>query len=357
MVVTEGTKSTKEAVTSGVPQGTVLGPVLFLVLIADIAKGTDNDTRITSFADDTRASREIKGNNDYSKLQSDLNTIYGWAREVNMEFNGDKFEVLRCWPDVTNWSQHLPFQLKNEHIYKDCKGDFIEEKEHVKDLGIMLSSDLSFSHHIKKLVKTCQKQIGYILRTFNSRTKLTMLTLWKSMIQSRLDYCSQLYSPSSAGEIKQLENIQRAFTARIQGMQDMNYRERLTYLRLYSQERRRERYCIIFIWKIAMGLVDGYKLTISDHGRQGRLCDVKKIPRLTQAQVRNAIESSLGVKGAKLFNSIPAKIRNINSDKVNVFKRALDNYLSGIPDEPTIEEQGRAAETNSLLHQIPRLMK
>ena len=186
-----------------------------------------------------------------------------------MEFNGDKFEVLRCWPEVTNWTQHLPFRLKNEHTYVDCKGDNIEEKEHVKDLGIMLSSDLTFSHHIKKLVKTCQKQSGYIMRTFRSRTKQTMLTLWKSMLQSRLDYCSQLYSPSSAGEIKQLENIQRSFTAKIQGMQERNYRERLQDLRLYSQERPRERYSIIFIWKIAMGLVDGYSLNISDQGRRG----------------------------------------------------------------------------------------
>ena len=193
------------------------------------------------------------------------------------------------------------------------------------------------------------------MRTFRSRTKQTMLTLWKSMLQSRLDYCSQLYSPSSAGEIKQLENIQRSFTSKIQGMQDKNYRERLQDLRLYSQERRRERYSIIFIWKIAMGLVDGYSLNISNQGRRGRICDVKIIPRTTQAQVKKAMESSLGVKGAKLFNILPQDIRNISSDKVTVFKRALDKYLSGIPDEPTIEEQGRAAETNSLLHQIPLL--
>ena len=117
IVVTDGIQSVRESVTSGVPQGTVLGPVLFLVLIADIAKGTDNHTQITSFADDTRASRQINKNHDYQQLQSDLKIIYGWARKVNMEFNGDKFEILRCWPEVKNWTQHLPFQLKNEHTY------------------------------------------------------------------------------------------------------------------------------------------------------------------------------------------------------------------------------------------------
>ena len=115
-----------------------MGPVLFLVLIADISKGTHEDTRIISFADDTRPCRQINENQDFDQLQSDLNIIYGWAREVIMEFNGDKFEVLRCLPEVTNWTRHLLFQLKNEHTSMDCKGDFIKEKAHVEDLGIML---------------------------------------------------------------------------------------------------------------------------------------------------------------------------------------------------------------------------
>ena len=147
--------------------------------------------------------------------------------------------------------------------------------------------------------------------------------------------------------------MQRSYTSRIQGLGDMNYRERLQALRLYSQERRRERYAIIFIWKIAMGLVDGYELPINYHIRHGRLCQVKVIPHTTSSQVRKAVEASLAVKGARLFNMIPAEIRNINSSKTNTFKNALDKFLATIPDEPTMEEQGRPAETNSLLHQIP----
>ena len=180
-----------------------------------------------------------------------------------------------------------------------------------------------------------------------------MMTLWTSMNQSRLDYCSQLYSPNNEGEIKLLEDVQRSFTSRIFGLGEKNYRERLQELRLYSQERRRERYAIIFIWKIAMGLVDGYHLPITSHIRRGRLCEVKSIPRLAPSPVQRAVEASLAVKGAKLFNLMPAEVRNIDSKKINVFKRALDNFLAGIPDEPTVEDQGRAALTNSLLHQIP----
>ena len=217
----------------------------------------------------------------------------------------------------------------------------------------MLSSDLTFTHHIKKVVKTCRKQSGFIFRTFRTRSRGTMMTLWTSMIQSRLDYCSQLYSPNSEGEIKLLEDVQRSFTSRISGMGDKNYRERLQELRLYSQERRRERYAIIFIWKIAMGLVDGYQLSITSHNRRGRLCEVKTIPHSAPTPVQRAVEASLAVKGAKLFNLVPKEIRNIDSKKINVFKRELDKFLTDIPDEPTVEGQGRDAQTNSLLHQIP----
>ena len=79
---------------SGVPQGTVLGPVLFLILILDIGENVSDGTRVSSFADDTRASRGIKTSLDNVQLQDDLKTIYSWAEEVNMEFNGDKFECI-----------------------------------------------------------------------------------------------------------------------------------------------------------------------------------------------------------------------------------------------------------------------
>ncbi len=130
--------------------------------------------------------------------------------------------------------------------------------------------------------------------------------------------------------------------------------ERLRQLRLYSQERRRERYAVIFLWKIANGLVSGYnRCEFSNTGRCGRICNVKDIPRTASAHVRRAKEASLAVKGANIFNMLPVEIRNITSDKVSSFKGALDKYLAKIPDEPTIEDQGRAAESNSLLHQIP----
>ena len=180
------------------------------------------------------------------------------------------------------------------------------------------------------------------------------MVLWNSLIQSRLDYCSQLWSPYLAQEINMIEDVQRHFTKKIAGMEELNYRERLQKLRMYSQERRRDRYRIIFIWKIAMGLVDGYKLNFTGEGtRRGRECVAAEVVRHSPISVRKARENSLSVKGARMFNLLPAEIRNINSDNVQHFKKELDIFLKKIPDEPTIVEEGRAAESNSLLHQIP----
>ena len=138
-VVVEGRVSALSHVISGVPQGTVLGPVLFLLHIADIARGVSAETNTTSYVDDTRASRSIVDSQaDCQTLQQDLSSIYSWATEVNMMFNSDKFECLRYWP-----RGHKP-----DNTYKSPDGTVIEEKEHLRDLGVEMSSDLTVSIHI-----------------------------------------------------------------------------------------------------------------------------------------------------------------------------------------------------------------
>ena len=104
-----------------------------------------------------------------------------------------------------------------------------------------------------------------------------MLTLWKSLIQSKLDYTSQLWSPSDQTNIGKLESIARNFTARIEGMGDLDYWDRLRSLNLYSQERRRDRYRIIFLWKVGQGLVQGYKVPFTTSLRRGRMVQVSHL--------------------------------------------------------------------------------
>ena len=199
--------------------------------------------------------------------------------------------------------------------------------------------------------------VGWVLMSFRSRSKLVMLTCWKSLLQSRLDYCCQVWSPSDQASIGKLENVAKNFTSHIDGMEGLNYWERLKALGMYSQERRRERYLIIFTWKISMEMVKGYKMEFIFSPRRGWSAVPKPISKTAPASVRRARESSLAVKGAALFNLCPRGLRDMASCHQDRFKDNLDAWLQTIPDQPTINDCQRAARSNSLLHQVPLLLQ
>ena len=239
-VIVNGFWSELSHVLSGVPQGSVIGPLLFLILIGDI----DADllhSFLSSFADDTRASKGVNSLRDTSLLQTDLDAIYSWATNNNMTFNSKKLELLRYGDNDA---------LKAETSYHSPDGSVIPEKAHVKDLGVIMSSSGTFSDHINTVCQKARDMCSWILRTFKSRSPAVMMTLWKSLVIPIMDYCSQLWCPTQAGQIHQLEEIQQQFTRKIRLVECTDYWERLTNLKMYSLQRRRERYRIIYVWKI-----------------------------------------------------------------------------------------------------------
>ena len=196
---------------------------------------------------------------------------------------------------------------------------------------------------------------GWALRTSRRRERYLMLTVLKTLIQPRLDYCCQLWSPTDQSSINKVENIQRNFISHIKysRMTGLNYWEKLSHLNIYSQERRRERFDIIFLWKLSQGLAEGYDVTWSYSERRGRMAVPKTIVKNIPAKVRRMRESSFGVRGPLLFNLLPKNLRNENSGDLLLFKNHLDIFLSTIPDQPTTPGLIRAANSNSLLDQIP----
>ena len=137
-------------------------------------------------------------------------------------------------------------------------------------------------------------------------------------------------------------------------LQNLSYWGKLRTLRLYSQERRRERYMCIFLWKISQGLVLGYTIPFTSRtSRTGRKAVPAQVMQSAPAAVRRARAGSLAVKGAQLFNLLPDQLRNSDHGDVPMFKNHLDIFLANIPDEPTVSGLVRRADTNSLLNQIP----
>lgn len=111
-----------------------------------------------------------------------------------------------------------------------------------------MSNDGTFTRYIQEKVVKIKSKTAWVLRTFKSREQHLMMTLWKQLILSDHDYCSQLWSPDRVGEIQELEMLQRSYLRRVKDLQHLNYWEQLKKLNLYSLERRRERYIAIYVW-------------------------------------------------------------------------------------------------------------
>ena len=346
-VSVEGCLSDESAITSGVPQGTVLGPILFLIHISDINKDVEH-CRVSSFADDTRILKTIRKPEERNLLQADLNRIYNWSEKNKMKFNNSKFEMI-------NYSVRPEDQVNHPYLTQD--GTQIAIENELRDLGVTLSNDATFSSNIFEKVANAKKFVGWIMRTFHTREKLVMLTLFKTLVIPRIEYCSQLWNPYKVEEIQEIENVQRNFTKRINGLENLNYWERLRTLDLYSLERRRERYIIIYVWKIIRGLVPNIegrnKIETYDNIRFGLRC---KIPRrITTAtdRIQTCKDKNFFVNGPNLFNCLPKDIREC-TESPDVFKRKLDKFIKGVPDQPNGHgnQYQRRAENNSLTKQV-----
>ena len=215
-----------------------------------------------------------------------------------MELNGDKIECLRYGTNQ---------ELQNSTSYKSNSGSTIQEKDSAIDLGITMSNDATFKVHIRNAITEGQWQCTWILRTFSTRHFTPMLTLWKSLVQSKLDYCSQLWCPLTKGDIQAVIMVQRQFLRRISSMRNLSYWQQLKQLWLFSLERRRERYRIIYVWRILEGHVPNKstfgltpKITAKWHPRRGRECGIPTVKKTAPSDVKRLFYASLPVHGQQL---------------------------------------------------------
>ena len=254
-VSVDGKLSTPSAVTSGVPQGTILAPILFLVYIADIGNDLKKST-ISSYCDDSKVHNIIKEFQDGLNLQIDVEILYNWTTRNLMSFNSSKFEVLRVGENK---------DLK-KNVYKTPEGDPIQEVEVTTDLGVNFNTKGNFSDQIQIKKAKAKKMSGYILRTFVIRNPQPMLTLFKSLVLPHIEYSCIVWNPHLQKDINRLESVQRHFSSRLEGMDQYDYYQRLKMLNIYSTERRRDRYVIIYIFKVIYGKVPNpglsYKWTL-----------------------------------------------------------------------------------------------
>jgi len=332
-VIVNRTQSQAVSVHSGVPQGSVLGPLLFVIMISDIDENILH-SNVLCFADDSRVYKGISDETDTAKLQEDLNSICSWSTQNKMQFNHKKFEHIQYRTSNTLQQPHT--------TYKTQTGAEIQEKQHVRDLGIIMSNNCSFKPQIEKVTKTTRNLASWILRTFEARDNTTMLTSWKTLVLPRHDYCCILWSPHQAGQINDLETIQWSFIRKCRNIHVTDYWDALNKHKLYSLQRRRERYKIIYAYKVIHNQVPDTGLIKNQNERLGLMLKVT-----TTRHTSTPRYHSFNMSATRLWNILPYSLRNLPFTSVDKFKRHLDNFLETIPDEPQIPSLKRQCRTNS----------
>ena len=346
-VIVDSFRSYTTTVCSGVPQGTVLGPILFLLFINDIELCL-NDSRIRCFADDSRLSKAIKSSADVTSLQNDLNKVLCWAKENNMQLNEDKFQLLQHHVSSRNFNSllELPFVY-----YDNCylaNQTVIDPSSHLSDLGITMQEDLSFKFHISDIVKKARDKLSWALGVFKSRSELVICTLYKSLIRPIVEYCCVVWNSSKLSDISSVEAIQRTATSKIASLSHLNYWDRLKELNLMSLQRRRERYIIIYMHKILHGRVpNDIGINFYSNPRLGMKARLPPLPPFRSWLY--TYDSSFAVNGPKLWNLLPKKINTLI--KFESFKQQLDNFILRYPDHPPVHGY-ITANSNSLLHWV-----
>ena len=176
---------------------------------------------------------------------------------------------------------------------------------------------------------------GWVLGAFRDRSTLTMMTLYKSLIRSKVEYCCPLWNPSKIKDIQTLENVQKEFTRRISGLQAFDYWERLKELKLQSLQRRRERYSIIQVWKMIHGYApNNIGMVFYDSARLGVRARIPIFNYKAQTSISTAYDDSFGVKAARLWNILPKDVNTQTT--LESFKIALGEFMLKFPDKPPV---------------------
>ena len=243
--------------------------------------------------------------------------------------------------------QQLPFaeiQYMRQYSLPDHK--VLNKSSHLTDLGILVSDDFSFEGHINQISNKAHLKCSWVLSVFHTRDPNSLLTLFRSLVLSILEYNCPLWSPHRIQEIAKIESVQRRFTSKFAGFKHLDYWERLKCLNLMSLQRRRERYIIIYSWKILHKKVpNDVGLMWRDNIRKGNVAVVPKSP-CSVAKINTSYDYFFKVRATQLWNCLPKTINNQSS--LESFKSKLDIFLMNFPDRPPVTGYS-TANGNSLV--------
>lgn len=294
--------SDSSPVLSGVPQGSILGPTLFLLYINDLVD-VIQFSEIRLFADDLKI-YNLSANHKF--LQSDLDNLCSWAKSWQLSLSYSKCNIL-----------HLG-RSNPIHVYRLDNYELIKSNG-CKDLGIFVNENLSFSIHCNNIVAKSSKISNLIHRTFTSKNPELLVKAFNSYVRPILEYSSPVWNPHLIKDINNIENVQRRFTKRF-APKGLSYNQRLEFLKMERLEVRRIKLDAILAFNIIRNnLLPSHDFFTIPHGIT-RSCSISK---LCVANSRlNSTKYNFSNRCIKIWNFLPFELRNSNT--VDIFRKKLD---------------------------------
>ena len=315
-VSVRGKFSSWQQVLSGVPQGSVLGPVLFTIFINDLDSSVTRQQIIKKFADDTKVAQVLNGPEDAEELQRTLDSLCEWARTWGMAFNVEKCHVM-----------HLG--LNNQRQEYRMNGSRLSTTECERDIGVLVSNKLKPSLQCKKAAQTASTVLAQITRAFHYRDKHVFKNLYQQYVRPHLEFAVAAWSPWLQADIDSLEAVQRRAVKAISGLKSNTYEERLKELGLPSLHARRQEIDMVQTYKLVNNMdTDNSELWFerADSRRVTRNNAVRHnlVPKRDQHEFRRNFFSSRVVEH---WNRLPEEVRD--APTVSSFKRLYRRHAEG----------------------------
>ena len=311
-VVLNGFKSEWTTVTSGVPQGSVLGPLLFLLYINDLPDNVKY-CQVKIFADDTKI--YFPSNCQAQHIQNDIESLKNWSKTWQLPFNSDKCSVLH----LGSSNQGNEYYVLDDLTQTDT---MIKSVESIRDLGIIADNKFKFDKHIAEIAKKASGVLASIKRTMKFVNKETFNALYKSLVRPILEYCAPVWNPCKVKQIKTLESVQRRATKLVKELKNKSYTERLLFLDLSTLSYRRRRGDMITTFKMLHGMIDtDSKVFFERSTSVTRGHNLKLFKFASSSSLRKNYFSNRVINE---WNNLPATI--VNAKSVIEFEKLYDNF-------------------------------
>ena len=311
-VVLGDVESSWEEVTSSVPQGSVLGPFLFVVYINDLPDSLNNVCKM--YADDNKVIAVNRWGVE-NKLQEDINNTVEWCRVWSMKLNGAKCKLMYFGKD----------NPKKEYVIEENGRKMIlKETETEKDLGVIITTDGKCSAQVEAGVNKASWMLGRLRKTFRYFDLNLCKKLYPTFVRPHLEFASSVWNTLSKKEIRKIEGVQRKATGMVLELRGMEYGDRLKKLGYTDLEMRRKRGDLIQLYKIANGLEEvdlGVKMGRKNIGRSHTHQIVRE-----DCRGCNMRGKFLPNRTATTWNLLPPNV--VNSKTVNSFKARLDAHVA-----------------------------